>query len=70
MAIGTVIIHKQVHFTGADSLAGTSSVSFCDLNENNCFTPPDAQPLPQFASRLRVPQLPEDLTPARTNERH
>ncbi len=39
MAIGTVIIHKQVHFTGADSLAGTSSVSFCDLNENNCFTP-------------------------------
>jgi hypothetical protein len=40
MAIGTVIVHKEVHFTGPDSIAGTSSVSFCDLNESNCFTPP------------------------------
>jgi hypothetical protein len=37
--IGTVIVHKQVHFTGRDTVAGTSSVSFCDMNEENCFTP-------------------------------
>lgn len=38
--VGTVIVHKQVHFTGPDTVAGTSSVSFCDMNEENCFTPP------------------------------
>ena len=37
---GLVIIHKQVHFTGPDTLAGSSSVSFCDLNGQNCFSPP------------------------------
>jgi hypothetical protein len=37
---GLVIIHKQVHFTGPDTLVGSSSVSFCDLNGQNCFSPP------------------------------
>ena len=38
--VGLVIIHKQVHFTGPNTLEGSSSVSFCDLNGQNCFSPP------------------------------
>jgi hypothetical protein len=37
---GQIIIHKQVHFTGSNSLEGTSTISFCDLAGENCFTPP------------------------------
>lgn len=37
---GLVIIHKWVHFTAPDALAGESRVSFCDLNGQNCFSPP------------------------------
>ena len=37
---GTVIILKQVQFTDADTLQGTSQISFCDLNGQNCVSPP------------------------------
>jgi hypothetical protein len=37
---GTVVIHKKVRFTGPDSLEGSSTISFCDLSGENCFTPP------------------------------
>jgi hypothetical protein len=37
---GTVVIHKKVRFTGPDTLEGSSQISFCDQNGENCFTPP------------------------------
>jgi hypothetical protein len=37
---GTVIVHRQMHSTSPDTLEGTSQISFCDLNGNNCFSPP------------------------------
>jgi hypothetical protein len=37
---GRIVIHKQVHFTGPDSVEGTSTISFCDLAGENCFSPP------------------------------
>jgi hypothetical protein len=38
--MGLVILHRQMHFTSANTVQGTSSVSFCDLDGQNCFTPP------------------------------
>ncbi len=37
---GLVIIHREMHFTGPDSMAGESKVSFCDLAAANCFNVP------------------------------
>jgi hypothetical protein len=37
---GLITIHKRMHFTSTDTLAGTSSVTFCAMDGTNCFTPP------------------------------
>jgi hypothetical protein len=37
---GTVFVHRQLHLTSPDTWEGTSTIAFCNLNGNNCFSPP------------------------------